>query len=327
MIVSREVSAMRTKLDWLVRATRFRSLGSLLLILTAVSIGAPVSGLAQSDQQPSALSADVQRMKKSYGMIMKELRQIRQEMAEIKRLLEETAEAGQPAEAVAQSQPEEPAAEEVEEQAAAAQPSETETAAKPNIVELLDLSVADAPFLGKEDAPVAVVEFGDYECPYCRRHFNKTLPLLLEDYVDDGKVRYIVREFPIEVLHENAFKASEAALCARDQGKYWEMHDELFRNQNDLKRADLTTHAETIGLDTAAFDDCLDGEKYVEQIKLDQRQGAEVGVRGTPYFFLGFTDPSDPTKIKVTRILKGAYPYEAFQETIELLLSHRKDES
>ncbi len=133
----------------------------------------------------------------------------------------------------------------------------------------------------------------------------------------------MTRDFPLESIHRQAFKAAEASHCAGDQGKYWEMHDRLFANQKELARGDLSKHAQALKLDTAAFDQCLDSGKHATRIRLDQADAQMVKATGTPTFFLGLTDPGSP-KIKAVTRLWGAQPYEAFKAAIEELLSSQK---
>jgi protein-disulfide isomerase len=193
-----------------------------------------------------------------------------------------------------------------------AQPS----AEPPSVV----LSVDGAAFVGERDAKVTLVEFSDYQCPYCGRHFGQTWPQILAEYVKAGKVKYVFRDFPIESIHPQAFKAAEAARCAGEQGKYWEMHDRLFANQDALGLSELPDHAGALGLDVSAFQQCLDSGKFVDGIRADLADGLEAGVTGTPSFFLGLTDPQAST-LKVLNRLVGAQPYPAFKQAIETLLS------
>ena len=180
-----------------------------------------------------------------------------------------------------------------------------------------DITVADAPFLGDADAPVTLVEFTDYQCPFCKRHTAGVMKQLVKDYVETGKVKYVLREFPIASLHPKSAKGSEAALCAGDQGKYWEMHDLLFANARLMAPEDLKQHGATLGLDQAAFDACLDEAKYAAQIQASLQEGIKAGVRGTPSFFIGKTDPANPGKIKATKFVRGAQPFEVFQKNID----------
>jgi protein-disulfide isomerase len=181
-------------------------------------------------------------------------------------------------------------------------------------------AVDRAPFLGERNAKVTLVEFSDYQCPFCGRHFAQAWPRIVTEYVRTGKVKYVFRNFPIESIHPKAFKAAAAAHCAGDQGKYWEMHDRLFANQAALDPADLTSHAGAVGLDVPAFQRCLDTGKYAGSIRADLADGQEAGVTGTPSFFLGLTEPNASTLTAVSRIV-GARPYPVFKEAIEGLLS------
>jgi protein-disulfide isomerase len=137
--------------------------------------------------------------------------------------------------------------------------------------------------------------------------------------VKTGKLRYAVRDFPLEAIHPQAFKAAEAAHCAGDQGQYWEMHVLLFQNQRALGPAELTKYAGTLGLDGAKFQTCLDKALHAEAVKRDLAEGMKAGVRGTPTFFLGTIESGD--KVRVTRIIRGAQPAEAFKAAIDAALS------
>src|SRR5690606_8026753 len=160
------------------------------------------------------------------------------------------------------------------------------------------------------DAPVVLVEFTDYQCPFCSRHFLETYPQIKADYVDSGKVRYVFLDFPLTSIHPQAQQAAEAALCAGDQGAYVEMHDMLFARQGEWNgrsdAADLfTNYATDLGLDAAGFAECLDSRTHESAVLADLEQGIRLGVDGTPAFFLN------------GNFLSGAQPYEVFRDTIE----------
>src|SRR2546422_1286610 len=144
--------------------------------------------------------------------------------------------------------------------------------------------VADAPTLGRADAPVTIVEFSDYQCPFCQRFFATTLPELKREYIETGKVRYVFRDFPLE-MHAQARKAAEAAHCAGEQGKYWEMHDVLFQNQRALEVENLKEYAGRLNVDSTGFYACLNDGRYSAEIQKDHDDGAAAGVGGTPGFF------------------------------------------
>jgi len=128
-------------------------------------------------------------------------------------------------------------------------------------------------------------------------------------------------DFPLD-MHKNAFKASEAGLCAGDQGKFWEMHDMLFANQQALKPEDLIKHAEALGLDAAKFKDCLDTGKHAQEIKKRMAEGQKAGITGTPAFLLGFVEPDG--KVKAVKKISGALPYASFKAAIDEMLSSKK---
>ena len=131
-------------------------------------------------------------------------------------------------------------------------------------------------------------------------------------------------DFPLESIHKASFKAHAASNCANDQGKYWEMHDKIFENNRAISPDDLVKSAETIGLDIAVFKECLDGGKYTAEIRNDISEGQKAGVRGTPSFVLGLTDPKDTTKFKATKFIRGAQGFSGFKAAIDELLSVKK---
>ena len=187
-----------------------------------------------------------------------------------------------------------------------------------------EVSIGDAPVLGAADATVTLVEFSDYDCPFCRRHKDQVMPDLVKNFVDTGKLKYVMREFPL-AMHANAKGASQAALCAGDQGEYWQMHDKMFANQRKLGVENLKTFAVELGLDSTAFDTCMDDGKYAKQISADLTTGGRMGITGTPAFVLGLTDPKDPNKANVTQFISGAQSLEKFTQVIEDLLKQAEE--
>ncbi len=183
------------------------------------------------------------------------------------------------------------------------------------------LSVDGAPAVGEKNAKVTMIEFSDYQCPFCGRYFNQTLTQVMDEYVKTGKVRYVFRDFPLESIHPLALKAAEGAHCAGEQGKYWEMHDRLFKNQQALDAKELAGHALVLGLDVPKFQQCLDSGKFNALVRKGLNEGQKVNVRGTPAFFFGLTDPKDPKQLKAVSMLSGAQPFSAFKEAIDKLLA------
>ena len=166
----------------------------------------------------------------------------------------------------------------------------------------------DDPFLGDANAPVTIVSFEDYQCPFCKRAFDQTFPQLKRDYIDTGKVKYVYRDFPLS-FHPQASSAAEASECADDQGKFWDYHDAIFNNQNRLGRDLYIELAGQLNLDVDKFTQCIDTGEFRQEVQADASYGSQIGVSGTPTFFIN--------GIK----LVGAQPYAAFQQVIEAELS------
>ena len=179
--------------------------------------------------------------------------------------------------------------------------------AQPTPAGPVDVSVDDDPSIGAADAPVTIVEFSDFQCPYCARFQSETLPQIIQNYGD--RVRFVYRDFPLTSLHANALKAAEASECADDQGAYWKYHDLLFQNQSALDDASLKNYAATLGLDTTAFNQCLDSDEKMSEVQKDYQDGITAGVQGTPAFFVN------------GNLIEGAQPYSAFQAAIEAALA------
>lgn len=183
------------------------------------------------------------------------------------------------------------------------------------------VSLSDDPVKGNPNAPVTIVEFSDFQCPFCARFFAQTLPQIQQNYIDSGKVKLVFRDFPIESIHANARAASIAAECADDQNMFWQYHDKLFEGQTQWARLSASDAANTfkqyateLGLNSENFDSCLTSAKYSDEINEDFQNGANYGVTGTPAFFIG-NDKNGYV------ILIGAKPYSAFQQVIDNELS------
>lgn len=171
-----------------------------------------------------------------------------------------------------------------------------------------EVSVDDDDVKGDENAPVTIIEFSDFECPFCGRYIEQTYPQIVESYIETGQVKYVFRDFPLS-FHQNAQKAAEAAECAGEQGMYWEMHDELFANQEALDIDSLKGYAEDLGLDTEEFNECLESGEMYDEVQADMADGSRYGVQGTPAFFVN------------GQLLSGAQPYSAFEAAIEAALA------
>ncbi len=167
--------------------------------------------------------------------------------------------------------------------------------------------------LGSPDAPVTIVEFSDFQCPYCERFYTQTFAQLKENYIDTGKVRFVFKDFPLS-FHDKATPAALAAECAGEQDKYWDMHDKLFGEQQRWVESGnpndaFKEFAKELGLDADQFAECLDSQKYLNEIQADMQEGIAAGVQGTPAFFVN------------DQFLSGAQPYQVFQKTIDQILA------
>jgi len=167
-----------------------------------------------------------------------------------------------------------------------------------------------APAMGKSDAPVTLVEFSDFQCPFCQASVP-TLKQVAEKYGD--KVRIVYRQFPLASIHPFAPKAAEASLCANEQSKFWQMHDAMFADQKKLAVSDLKQTARQLGLDGKKFDACMDSGRYVEQVQNDQKEGERVGVNGTPAIY-----------VNGVHVEGGSVPFSVLETAIQKELTQVK---
>ncbi len=161
---------------------------------------------------------------------------------------------------------------------------------------------------GDKDAPVTIVEFSDYECPFCARFYQQTYGQIDEQYIKTGKVKLIYRDFPLS-FHAQAQKAAEAAECAGEQGKYYDMHDLLFEQGVQNGVTGFKQFAQQLKLDTTKFNDCLDSGKMAGEVRKDMADGSNAGVQGTPAFFIN------------GQLISGAQPFQVFQQVIDAELA------
>lgn len=180
------------------------------------------------------------------------------------------------------------------------------------------VSTQGAPSLGSSTAKVVVVEYSDFQCPYCGKFARETFPAIEERYITSGKVRYVFRHFPLDEAHPKAFKAAEAAECANQQGKFWEMHARLFAHQQALDPANFLTHAKSVGVDESAFQKCLNGAAR-GKIKKDFNDGLKAGVGGTPTFLIGTAEKDG--KVRVVKTLSGTQTSESFVAALDEVLA------
>ena len=182
------------------------------------------------------------------------------------------------------------------------------------------VSTDDDPVLGDKNAKVTLIDFTDYECPFCKRYFDDTFSQIKKNYIDTGKIKYVVRDLPLS-FHANAHKEAQAAECAREQGgdsTYYKYHDEIFKkttsNGTGLALTELSVLATNLGLDGTALQTCLDSDKYKAEVDKDLADASAVGASGTPTFFIGKS--TGDGVITGTKIV-GAQPYSAFQAEID----------
>jgi protein-disulfide isomerase len=181
------------------------------------------------------------------------------------------------------------------------------------------IKIQSEPFIGERKARVAILEFADFECPYCGQFAHDTYPQLVENYVKTGKVVFFYHDFPLSE-HPYADQAAEAAQCAAEQGKYWEMHDDLFAHQAQPPERTISADAQVLGIDAAKMKDCISRGRYAEAIQKSAQDARKMGVRATPSFLLGIMD-SDGHDLRVLRALRGAYTYDAFKVALDDVLA------
>lgn len=186
------------------------------------------------------------------------------------------------------------------------------------------VSIDDDPILGDKNAKVTLVEFSDYECPFCKRHFDQVYPLIKKDYIDTGKVKMVFRDYPLSFHDPMATYEAAAANCAREQGgdsAYFKFHDAIFTkttsNGNGLTKEQIFQMAQDLGLNQANLKSCAEAGKYSEEIKKDFSDGSSIGVSGTPSFVIGKSTSDGTIEGK---LIVGAQPYSAFQTVIDELL-------
>lgn len=203
--------------------------------------------------------------------------------------------------------------------ASAVQSPETKTQPKEPVLTEEEIAglTDDDPVMGSSDAPITMVEFSDFQCPYCYRFFTEVFPLIEENYIKTGKVKFVYRDFPLS-KHPQAGLTAEAAQCAHDQGKFSEMHDLIFQNQmewagNPEAAKLMNTYAESISLNMTQFYDCMKTHKYAQETRKDLIDGATMGVTGTPTFFVN------------GKYLVGVLPYEeVFKPVFEAILAGKE---
>lgn len=181
------------------------------------------------------------------------------------------------------------------------------------------IDVSGAPALGPADAVVTLIEFSDYECPFCIRHFQQTMPRIREHYIDRGRIRYVFRDFPIDQNHPEAIRAHEAAHCALEQQRFWELHPKLFGAPGTHTASALEDRAREAQLDEATFRACVASGRSTPVVREAAGIAAALGATGTPWFFVGLRDPATE-QVRVVKPIGGAQPYEQFALALDAAL-------
>jgi len=186
------------------------------------------------------------------------------------------------------------------------------------------VSVDDDPFLGNPDAPVTMIDFSDYECPFCKRHVDQSFDQIKTEYIDTGKLKYVYRDLPLSFHDPLATQQAIAANCAREQGDdetYFAYHDEIFNrtssNGNGMEKSELYTIASDLGLNDGQFKECLDSEKYKAEVQADIADASNAGASATPTFFIGKS--TDSGTIEGQQVV-GAQPFSVIKSAIDVML-------
>ena len=243
----------------------------------------PVRGQQQDDQRN--LQKDVKQLRTEVKALEQGQQRILDELKEMKKLLE----------------------------------TKSEGAAPPQQPQVVTLNVHGEAFMGDPAARVAIVEYSDFECPFCGQYSRDIYPQLIADYVKTGKVRYYFRDLPLP-MHPHALIAARAARCAGEQGKFWEMHDSLFANQGSLEAKDLTARAASLGLDKEKFADCFSSQKYTDNIRRSAAGAVTAGINATPSFAIGLVTPNGDV-IRASQLIQGAQSYDEFKFVLGELLA------
>lgn len=171
-----------------------------------------------------------------------------------------------------------------------------------------------SPIMGNPNAPITIVEWGDYQCTFCHKFHQSSKDILIEEYVNTGKINFVFRDFPLN--GPDSVLAAQASYCADDQGKYWEYHDEIYKNWAGertgwVTRQSLDQFANTVGLDLVQFNKCLDDKKYQQKVLENEKFGVKIGIKVTPSFLIFNTE-------KITKV-EGNQPFSVFRQVIDTI--------
>jgi protein-disulfide isomerase len=179
----------------------------------------------------------------------------------------------------------------------------------------ITLDLRNSPMVGNKNAPLTIVEFTDYQCPFCQRFHSMVYGELKKNYIDTGKVRFYSRDLPLDSLHPNATRAAQAARCAGDQGQYWQIREIMSNNPTKLDLDSLVADAQQLKLDVPAFRSCVEKEKYKDDVQADVLEAMKIGADGTPAFVIGKSTPQGVDG----ELMVGAQPYGMFDMRLKSL--------
>jgi len=175
-----------------------------------------------------------------------------------------------------------------------------------------ELNLQTAPMIGDKDAPLTMVEFTDFQCPFCKRFHSETFTELKKNYIDTGKMRFYSRDLPLD-FHANAMRAAEAGRCAAEQGKFWQMRDLMQSNPDKLDMASLAADAAGLKLDVKKFQECVESERTKNDVQTDILEATKIGADGTPTFVVGKSTPAGVSG----EVIVGAMPYGTFEQALK----------
>jgi protein-disulfide isomerase len=181
------------------------------------------------------------------------------------------------------------------------------------------MSLAGEPFKGERTATLAIIEYADFQCPFCRHFEHDIYPQIRDGYINTGKVKYFHRDMPLP-FHQGALPAARAAHCASEQGKFWEMHDSLLGDNASLSAADIDERAGKLGLNVSKLDECISSDRFADIIQRGVTEANEMRVSGTPTFIIGTLD-AQGTLMSVKKTVVGANPFETFKAALDPLLA------
>jgi protein-disulfide isomerase len=193
--------------------------------------------------------------------------------------------------------------------------NQAERERRPPVPKTASAATRGRPTLGSADAKITVVEFTDYQCPFCSRFATTTFDRIRQAYIDTGKIRWVVLDMPLS-FHKEAMMASQAAHCANEQDRFWEFRALLYQNQDRLQAKHLAEYARQTGIDAEAFNNCFNSNRFDQKIQQDRQQAIKQQITGTPTFVIGTTTPDVITGKRIV----GAQPYKVFSSEIDRLL-------